>query len=172
MKEHIKPKETEGKKLNGKRTISHVVFLVLPVLCIIFVSFWGFTGYLCGRLSRHMPITVCMLYPLAFILMIFCFLASTIRLMRAWRKCTWARRTLIIIEICLPIVFVALFILPMRRRVESKLWPDAAAFTYGLETESEAKLISRPYGIGLRLLIKRITPVTLAMCLRMSYRNR
>lgn len=132
MKEHIKTKETEGKKLNGKRIISHVVFLVLPVLCILIVSFWGFMGYLCGRLSRHMPITVCMLYPLAFVLMIFCFLASIIRLMRAWRKCTWARRTLIIIETCLPIVFVALFMLPMRRRVESKLWPDAAAFTYGL----------------------------------------
>lgn len=129
MKEHIKPIQTEDKNPSGKRIVSHVVFLALPVLCILFVSFWGFTGYLCGRLSLHLP---CMLYPLAVILMIFCFLASIARLIYAWRKCMWARRTLIIIEICLPILFVALFIMPIRRRVESQLWPDAAAFTYGL----------------------------------------
>ena len=132
MKEHIEPIQTKDKKPGGKRIVPHVVFLALPVLCIIVVSFCGFTGYLCGRLSRHLPVTVCMLYPLAFILMIFCFFASIIRLIRAWRKCMWARRTLIIIEICLPIVFVALLTMPIRRRFESQLWPDAAAFTYGL----------------------------------------
>ena len=132
MNEHTKPVRTVDKTARGKWKDSHVVFLVLPVLCIFFVSFWGFTGYLCGRLSRHMPITVCMLYPLAFILMIFCFFASIVRLIYAWRKCKWARRTLIITEICLPIVFVILLIMPMCLRVESQLWPDAAAFTYGL----------------------------------------
>lgn len=64
--------------------------------------------------------------------MIFCFFASIARLIYVWRKRTWAKRTLIITEICLPIVFVALIIMPMRLRVESQLWPDAAAFTYGL----------------------------------------
>jgi len=129
MKKHIKPIRTEDKNPSGKRIVSHVVFLILPILCILFVSFWGFTGYLCGRLSRHMP---CMLYPLAFILMIICFFASVVRLIGKWRKCTWAKRTLIITEICLPIVFVALLIMPMCLRFESQLWPDAAAFTYGL----------------------------------------
>ena len=131
MKEQIKPVRTEDKKPRGKWKDSHVVFLALPVLCILFVSFWGFIGYLCGRLSLHMPIIFCMLYPSAVILMIFCFFASIARLIRSWRKCTRAKRTLIIIEICLPILFVALFITPIQRRVESQLWPEAAAFTYG-----------------------------------------
>ena len=132
MKEHIEPITTEDKKLRGKRILSHVVFLALPILCILLVPFWGLIGYMCGRLSRHIPIVVCMIYPLAVILMIFCFFASIARLIYAWRKCTWAKRTLIITEICLPIVFVAWLIMPMYLRVESQLWPDAAAFTYGL----------------------------------------
>ena len=114
MKENIKPIPTENKKIRGKRIFTHVVFLALPILCIFFVSFWGFTGYICGRLSRHIPIVVCMIYPVAVILMILCFFASIARLIYAWRKCTWARRMLIITEICLPIVFVALLIMPMR----------------------------------------------------------
>jgi len=141
MKENTKPIQTKDKNPGSKRIVSHVVFLVLPILCIIFVSFWGFTGYLCGRLSIHMP---CILYPLAFILMIFCFFVSIVRLIDAWRKCTWAKRTLIITEICLPIVFVVLLIMPMRRRVESQLWPDAAAFTYGLRdrVRSQADILA------------------------------
>ena len=129
MKEHTKPVRTEDKKTLGNWKELHVVFLVLPVLCILLVS--GIPGYLCGRLSRHIPLVVCMLYPASVIFMIFCFFASIARLIGAWRKCTWAKRTLIITEICLPIVFVV-SLMPLHLRVESQLWPDAAAFTYGL----------------------------------------
>ena len=132
MEEDTKQPSANKKPGGWKWKEPHMVFLVLPVLCILFVAFWGLTGYLWGRLSIQMPVIARMLYPLAFILMILCFFASIARLIYAWRNCTWARRTLIITEICLPILFVVLFIMPMRLRVESQLWPDAAAFTYGL----------------------------------------
>jgi len=115
MKEHIKPIETKGKNLNGKRILSHVVFLVVPVLCILLVSV--IPGYLWERLSLHMPIIARILYPALVILMIFCFYASIVRLIIAWKACTWAKRTLIITEIFL-IIYAVLLTMPLLRLIE------------------------------------------------------
>jgi len=131
MKEHIKPIRTENKKPHRNWKDSHVVFLVLPVLCILFVPFWDIAVYLLGGLSLHMPIIVCMLYPVLVILMIFCFFASIARLIGAWRKSTWAKRTLIITEICLPLVCVVSLMMPLPLLVKSQLRPDAGGL-YGI----------------------------------------
>ena len=139
MEEDTKQPPAQKRQAGRKWKVSHMVFLALPILCILFVPFWGLTGYLCGRLSLHGPLVVCMLYPTVVILMIFCFFASIARLIYAWRKCTWAKRTLIITEICLPIVCVVSLMTPLLFRVGSQLWPDAAAFTYGLRDRVRSK---------------------------------
>lgn len=131
MKEHIKPEQTEDNKPRSKWKDSHVVFLALPILCILFVPFWGLTCFLYGFLSLQMPIITRMLYPALVILMIFCFFASIARLIGAWRKSTWAKRTLIITEICLPLVCVVSLMMPLPLLVESQSWSDAGGL-YGL----------------------------------------
>lgn len=130
MKEHIKPIQTEDKKSRGKWKDSHVVFLVLPILCILLVPFMSISYSLCGRLSRHI-LLVYMCYTALVIFMIFCFFASIARLIDAWKKCTWAKRTLIITEICLPLVCVVLLMMLLPLLVESQLRPDAGGL-YGL----------------------------------------
>jgi hypothetical protein len=77
-----------------------------------------------------MPIITRMLYPVLVILMIFCFFASIVRLIVAWKTCTWANRTLIITEIFL-IVFAVSLMMPLLRLVELPLWPDAGGL-YGI----------------------------------------
>jgi len=131
MKEHIKPEQTENKKPRGKWKDSHVVFLVLPILCILLVPFMSISYSLCGRLSRHIILVVCMCYTALVIFMIFCFFASMVRLIYVWRKCTWAKRTLIITEIYLPIVSVVLLMMLLPLLVESQLRPDEGGL-YGL----------------------------------------
>jgi len=121
MKEHIKPIRTEDKKTSSNWK-ELVVFLVLPVLCILLVS--DLPGYLYVRLSLHMPIIARMLYPALVILMIICFYASIVRLIVAWKTCTWAKRILIITEIFL-IVFAISLMMPLLRLVELPLWSDA-----------------------------------------------
>lgn len=118
---------------------SHTVFLVLPVLCIVLVPLGGLP-YLFGRLRWPLPTAVCMLYPALATFIIYCFFASVVRLIITWRRCMWAKRILIITEICLPIVFLVLFIMLSPLMVESQLWPDAGPFTYGLRDSVRTKV--------------------------------
>jgi len=131
MRENKKPIQIEDKKPRGKWKDSHVVFLVLPVLCILFVPFISLSYSLCGRLNRHILLVVYMCYTALVIFMIFCFFASIARLIGAWKKCTLAKGTLIITEICLPIVCVVSLMMQLPLLVESQSWSDAGGL-YGL----------------------------------------
>jgi uncharacterized integral membrane protein len=128
--EYIETPQTKEVKPNWNWRKSHLVFLVLPVLCIIFVPLGGLP-YLFGRLSWPLPTAVCMLYPAFGLFMIYCFLASIVRLMTAWKKYDWKGKFINITEVSVPIVFVVLFVLPFLIPIESGLVTRARLFTYG-----------------------------------------
>jgi len=132
VKEHIEPIQAKNKNLSSKkRIVSHVVFLALPVLCILLVPFISISYSLCGRLNRHILLVVYVCYTALVIFMIFCFFASIARLICTWKKYKWVKRTLIITEICLPIVCVVSLMMQLPLLVESQSCPDAGGL-YGI----------------------------------------
>ena len=117
---------------------SYVIFLILPIILTILVPLGGLP-YLCGRLNLHMGLVICMLYPAIGIFIIICFLGGVIRLFRDWKKRNKKRKLIIVNQFVIPIVFVALFIIPFFIPVESDLWPPGKAFTYGFRDRIRSK---------------------------------
>jgi len=80
-----------------------------------------------------------MFYPASGIFIIFCFFASIVRLISGWRRYTWKKKSLIITEIGIPVLFVALFIIFFFIPIESDLPHPGKAFTYGLRDRIRSK---------------------------------
>jgi len=106
---------------------SVAVFVILLLMLILLVPLGGLL-YLCGRLSFHASLAICVLYPVAGIVTIFCLIAGMVRLTRDWRG---DMKILLFTQICIPIVFVVLCLIGSPLLTKSWLWPDATPFTYG-----------------------------------------
>ena len=120
----------EEKKPPGRWRDSYIVFLVLPVLCILFIPLGGFP-YLYGRLNLHPWLTTFMLYPATGGLMICCFVVGIARLVCGWKRHSQKKKALIAVEISIPVLFVLLFVMQFTAPVSMPLWPDAPPHTYG-----------------------------------------
>ena len=117
----------EGVPSRAKESIrrwrdSHVVFLVLPAFCIFLIPLGGLL-YLFGRLSFHPLLGIWFLYPASGVFMIYCFVAGVWRLFSGWKRHTRMKKTLITVEIAIPVVFVLLFVLPFSGLCRLPLWP-------------------------------------------------
>lgn len=113
------------KRPRGKWKDSHIVLLVLPIVLTILLPGGGIF-YLCGRFSPG-PISlvhVCMLYPVVFVFMFWCFFAGIVRLSGRKGKRARKEKLLIAVETGVPLVFVTLF-------VGSFFLPEAQFFGHG-----------------------------------------
>jgi hypothetical protein len=133
---------------NKKR--SFVVFVVLPIIFIVLIPLGGLL-YLCGRLSLHAGLVMCMLYPATGIFIIFCFVTGIARLTRGWRG---DMKILFITQVGLPILFVILSFIGSPILIKSRLWPDATPFTYGFRDRIKSKADIPAIRAWLRTLAK------------------
>jgi len=130
--------QIEARKSSLNWNKRDVIFFVLPIICTVLVPLGGLP-YLCGRLSFHMGLVVCMIYPVIGVFIIYCFFAGVARLSRDWRKHSRKKKLIIVSEIVIPLAFVALFIIPYFIPIGSDLWPPRKAFTYGLRDRIRSK---------------------------------
>lgn len=137
-KENIETTQEKERKPGRNWKESYVVFIVLPIILTILVPLGGIF-YLCGRLNYHIGLVDCMLYPAISVFIIYCFFAGIIRLFISWKKYIWKKRILLVAQIGIPIVFVALFIIPFFISIESDLWPPGKLFTYGFRDRIRSK---------------------------------
>ena len=137
-KENTETAQNKVKKTGLDWNKWDVIFIVLPIILTILVPLGGIF-YLCGRLNYHIGLVDCMLYPAIGVFIIYCFFAGIIRLFISWKKYNWKKRILLVAQIGIPIVFVALFIIPFFIPIESDLWPPGKAFTYGFRNRMKSK---------------------------------
>ena len=137
-KENIETAQSQERKSPLDWNKWDAIFFVLPIILTILVPLGGLP-YLCGRLSRHLLLDICIFYPASGIFIIFCFFASIVRLISGLRRYTWKKKSLIITEIGIPVLFVALFIIFFFIPIESDLPHPGKAFTYGLRDRVRSK---------------------------------
>lgn len=104
------------------RQESYLIFLVLPVLCILLFPLGGLL-YLLGRLSFQTFFSVLTIYPATGVFMVYCFVAGVWRLVSGWKRQSQRMKALIAVEIAIPVVFVLLFVLPLSGLCRLPLWP-------------------------------------------------
>ena len=136
VKENTETTKTKERKSSRNWKEPHMIFHVLPIICIILFSLGGFL-YLCGRLNYNAG--TCILYPAIGGLIIWCFLASTGRLFNALKKHIWKRKLIIAAEVVIPIVFIMLLFVHAFVTDEPYLWPPGRAFTYGFRDRIKSK---------------------------------
>jgi len=122
---------------------TNLIFIVLPVICIILVPLGGIP-YLCGRLSFHMGLVVCMVYPAIGVFIIYCFIASILRLLRDLEKHNVKKKLIIVTEIIIPLFFIALIIVTFYAIAFTPIKlnlcvPPGKAFTYGFRDRIRSK---------------------------------
>jgi len=122
MQKNTEPARTEDRKSRGKWRDSHIVMLVLPLLCVILIPLGGLL-YLSGRLSFHPLLTIWFLYPAFGAFMIYCFGAGVWRLFSGWKRHSYRIKVLITMEIAIPVIFVLLFVLPFYGLFKLSFWP-------------------------------------------------
>ena len=110
-KENIETAKTGKRKTSRDWSKQEMVFLVLPIVCIILGPLGGLP-YLSGRFSPSLTGYACMLYPVTGLIIIYYFFASIVRLFRGWRKHTGKKKLLIVAEIAIPLLLIALYIIP------------------------------------------------------------
>ncbi len=136
-KENIETAETEERKPRRNWKESKVIFLVLPIILTILVPLGGFS-YLCGRLNFHLALVVVMIYPVTGVFIVICFLGGIVRFFRDWSKSNKKGKCLIITQTGIPIVFVALFVIPFFIPIGSDLW-FGKAFNHGFRDRIRSK---------------------------------
>jgi hypothetical protein len=126
-------KKTAG--LNWKK--EYVIFVVLPIIFTILFPL-GALFYSCGRFSpsARSVAYLCMLYPVICVFIVYCFFAGITRLSRDWRK--HGRKTLIIAEIGIPLVYIALFVASFFMSVEGMAF-FGKPLMYGLRERVRSK---------------------------------
>jgi hypothetical protein len=128
----------EGTKPGWNWRESHVLFLVVPALCLLLVP-WGVFSYLCGRMGLHLATAACVVYLVVGLFMIYCFANGVGQLFEAWKRRRTKKKTLIVAQISIPAMFALLFILLFLRPVRLPLWPDAIPYTYGFRDRIRSK---------------------------------
>lgn len=123
-KEKTETTRIEEAKPHGNRRDLHIVFFVLPVLCILLFPLGGLF-YLLGRLSFQTFCFVLTIYPATGIFMVFCFFAGVWRLVSGWKRHSGRKKALITVETAIPVLCVLLFILPFYGLFRLPLWPTS-----------------------------------------------
>lgn len=77
-KEDISTSQAKEGKSGFSWKKEYVIFIVLPIILIILVPLGGLF-YLCGRLSLHIGLIPCMIYPAIGVFIIYCFIAGVLR---------------------------------------------------------------------------------------------
>ncbi len=141
-KGNINTAETEERKSSLVWNKQVVIFIVLPIILTILIPLRGL-DYLCGRFSPY-AITlayVSILYLVIGSFIIYCFFAGIVRLFGGWRKHTGKKKLLIVSEIAIPLLFVALFIIPFFIPNDSDMrWLVYKPFTYGFRDRIRSKV--------------------------------
>lgn len=140
-KENIQAAETGDRRPRSNWKESKLIFLVLPIILTILIPLWV-PDYLCGRFSPY-EITlayITMLYPVIGCFIIFCFFTSIVRLFRGWKKYSGKKKSLIVAEIAIPLLFIVLFIIPFFIPDDSDMrWFAYKPFTYGFRDRIRSK---------------------------------
>jgi hypothetical protein len=102
-----------------------VFFIIAPLVCIGLFPLGGL-GYLRGRFEAvdSSPMS-CMCYPVLGLFIFFCFVYGFIRLFNHWKRHTWMKKFIILVEIGIPIVFI---LVPFNLGL---IMPGYKPFTYG-----------------------------------------
>ena len=143
----------------GKRKTSRVwnkqemVFLVLSIVCIVLGPLGGLL-YLSGRFSPSLTGYACMLYPVTGAFIIYCFLASIVRLFKDWKKHSRKTKLIIIAEVSIPIVSMLLFITLFFILNESHLSLYDKPLLYGCRDRIRSKADIEAIRVWLKTLSK------------------
>jgi hypothetical protein len=108
---------------------SKLIFIVLPIMLMILYPVGGL-DYLCGRFSLYVIILVyvSMLYLAIVCFIIFCFFTSIVRLFRDWKKSSGKKKSLIVAEFVIPLLFIIPFFIP---NDSDMCWFFYKPFAYG-----------------------------------------
>ena len=103
--------QSKKRKAALNLTKEYVIFLILPIILTILFPL-GVLFYLCGRFGPYATILahICLLYPVIFVFIVYCFFTGIARLSREWRKPRRRRKLIIGTEIIIPLMFFALFV--------------------------------------------------------------
>jgi len=110
-------------------------FIAIPVICIILFPL-GVLFYFCGRINFNQALIIMGIYPFVLLLMPVLFLINVVRLLR---KNPWKKKFLIIIEICLPVLFVLLFMISFFI-YKFNLWGSKDPFLCGYRDQIKSKI--------------------------------
>ena len=131
-KKNIETKETEERKppldwnkWDGIISVAIIAFVIIVPL--------GGIEYLNGRFSTSsIFLDACFIYPTLGISIIVFVIISAIQLLCNWKRYTRRKRTIKIVQIGIPIVFIASFAISILTPIETYIWqPGYKPFTYG-----------------------------------------
>jgi hypothetical protein len=71
--------------------------------------------------------------------MVVCLFVGVVRWLRGRRRGTRKEKLIRIAEVIVPLVFMALYMVPRRTPIESLFWPGATPFTYGFRDRVKSK---------------------------------
>lgn len=114
--------------------------LVIIIVFVILVPAGGFF-YLCGRFSPYLTfLVVWFVYPGIVACLVLFIVASTRRLLLDWKRCTRRKRLITIVQIGIPIVFIASFVISVTTPIETCLaQPGYKPYTYGFRERIRSK---------------------------------
>lgn len=140
-KENIETAEAGERKPKRNWKESKLIFIVLPIIFTVLIPL-RVLDYLCGRFSPY-EITlayVIMFYPIIGSFIIFCFFTNIVRLFKGWKKYSGKKKSLILAEIAIPLLFIVLFIIPFFIPNDSDMrWFVYKPFAYGFRERIRSK---------------------------------
>jgi len=139
-KENIETKETEERKPRFDWNKWDAVLLTIIILYVILVPIGGFF-YLCGRFSPYLIfLIVWFIYPTIGVFLLLFVAVCTIRLFIGWKRDTKRKRVIKIVQIGIPIVFIASFAVSVFTPIEIYLdQPGYKPYTYGFRERIRSK---------------------------------
>lgn len=113
---------------------------VIIIACVILMPLGGFF-YLSGRFSPYLIFPVVwFLYPGIVACLVLFIVGSARRLLLDWKRCTRRKRFITILQIGIPIVFIALFAISLVTPVKTCLaQPGYKPYTYGFRERIRSK---------------------------------
>jgi len=116
------------------------IFSVALVAFVIFIPLGGFF-YLCGRFSPYLIfLIVWFIYPAIGALLLFFVAVSIKRSPIVWERYMRRKKVIKVVQIGIPIVFIALFAISVLTPIETYLWPPGyKPFTYGFRERIRSK---------------------------------
>ncbi|MHC4121120.1 MAG: hypothetical protein ACYSWO_26840 [Planctomycetota bacterium] len=125
-----------------QRRDSIVIFLVLPAVCTLVLSFWGWLFYLHGRFSPYAGsrALVTILYAAMPVFIVWTLITRLIRLFDARAIATMKKKIVIGMEILISTVFIYLFIISSFTPIRLRPWQsDHTTFMRGFRDRVKSK---------------------------------